>query len=95
MNNNLNKSLNRIIDDKISFKSINVGDELNKHLHVKENINPNLIELWIEEFLTQAEITNVKSTGMHNKADKPLARYQLDRNTLTGMRVSKENIDRI
>jgi len=62
----------------------------------REKVNVGLIEKWIEEFLTEAQRKNLRSTGMSDDKRKGLASFNLDRKSMLGkFRLKTETIDRI
>lgn len=62
----------------------------------KERIHVGLIELWIDEFLSEAASKNINSTHMRDQSSKGLASYLLDRKSLTDtFRLKPETVDRI
>jgi len=57
-------------------------------------VNPKHVEYWIQDFLQEAEDSKVPSTLMRVENKNVLARYGLDRYTLSGI-MPGDSIDRI
>lgn len=57
--------------------------------------NPKVMEIWVDEILKDAEITEIDCKFLKNNKKRPSERYGIDRNSLKYLGVTDEHVDRL
>ena len=61
----------------------------------EDRMNPKVIETWISETLTEAELQKIPGVILKPESKTPICRYQIDRESLEKLGIPPDLIDRV